>query len=365
MRKFRCGQKDRKVILALVLLLSLTLSGCGKEASNTEEAGAKQSQAVETVAQNQEPVSINIFAMDTYMSVTAWGKEAKEACEAAEAKIHAIDAMVSTGSEDSEITQLNKKGKGKVSEGTGYMIKKSLELYESTKGLFDISIYPVMGAWGFTDQNFQVPKEKELKKLLSHVHADSVLYDSETGQVTFQDPALEIDLGGIAKGYTSDQVIEVMGNYDIDCALINLGGNVKTLNPKINGEEWRIAVQDPEDASAMAGVITCCDKAVITSGGYQRFFEQDGMTYHHIIDPRTGYPADSGLLSASIVSLDGTLADGLSTYLFIQGLEGAHRYWQEHKEEFDAVLIDESGMIYVTAGLKDRFWSEREWKVLE
>lgn len=375
------------VMVVALLLLSTLLAGCGgntsqqketvasgqdsktealeSESAKAETQGVNKEQTQASVS-NEDPVSVNIFAMDTYMTVTVWGKEAQEACKAAEEEINRIDAMVSTGSKDSEITKLNQAGKGEVSEGTGYMIERSLELFESTGGLFDISIYPVMRAWGFTDQNYKIPKEKELKELLSHVKASSVLYDAEKNHsVSFDDTAVEIDLGGIAKGYTSDRVIEVIDGFDIDCALINLGGNVKTLNPKITGEEWRIAVQDPEDSSAIAGVITCCDKAVITSGGYQRFFEENGTTYHHIIDPRTGYPANSGLISVSIVTADGTLADGLSTSLFIMGLEEAHAYWQEHKEEFDAVMIDESRKVYITAGLKDRFWSERDWEVLE
>lgn len=381
----RFSQRNLALVMTLVFLLISTLfTGCGDKSSqqgkSEETAGSGQeTTAVETesdvketkeaeteaATKNYDPVSLDIFAMDTYMTVTVWGEEANEACQAAEKEINRIDAMVSTGSEDSEITKLNQSGSGEVSEGTAYMIEKSVELYESTGGLFDISIYPVMRAWGFTDQNYEVPKKKVLTELLSHVRADAVLYDEESKTVSFDDSAVEIDLGGIAKGYTSDRVIEVINSYDIECALINLGGNVKTLNPKLTGEEWRIAIQDPEDSNAMAGVITCCDKAVITSGGYQRYFEEDGTTYHHIIDPRTGYPASSGLISVSIVSADGTLADGLSTSLFIMGLDEAHAYWQEHKDEFDAVMIDESGKIYVTAGLKDRFWSEREWEVLE
>lgn len=358
-------------VMVVTLLAVLAVTGCGGS-KKEQETQTKESSIAEEVNEketkpdpNEEPAIRNIFAMDTVMTVTVWGKQAEEACQAAEDEINRIDAMVSTGSADSEITNLNHKGKGKVSEETAYMIEKSLELYEDTQGLFDISIYPVMRAWGFTDQKFQVPEEKELKKLLSSVDAGMVSYDADSQEVRFDDPDVEIDLGGIAKGYTSDQVIQVISGYDVDCALINLGGNVKTLNRKITGEEWRIAVQDPENPNEICGVVTCCDKAVITSGGYQRFFEEDGITYHHIIDPRSGYPAHSGLTSVSIVTADGTLADGLSTSLFIMGLEEAHKYWKAHKDEFDAVLVDEAGKVYVTGGLKDRFWSERDWEVLE
>ena len=124
-------------------------------------------------------------------------------------------------------------------------------------------------------------------------------------------------------------------------------------------------MKDPEDPEGYVGILSVKDRAVITSGAYERYFEQDGTVYHHIIDPRTGYPADSGLVSVTIVSADGTLADGLSTSLFIMGLDRAGEYWREHKDEFEAVLMTEEGDLYVTEGLKDSFTSDYEVRVIE
>ena len=136
---------------------------------------------------------------------------------------------------------------------------------------------------------------------------------------------------------------------------MNLGGNVQALGSKTDGSKWKVGIQDPEGKEDYLGTLSIKDQAVITSGGYERYFEEDGKTYHHIIDPRTGYPADSGLLSVTIVSSDGTLADGLSTSLFIMGKEEAIEYWRDHSEEFDGILETEDGTLYVTEGIAEEF----------
>ena len=162
---------------------------------------------------------------------------------------------------------------------------------------------------------------------------------------------MKIDLGGIAKGYTSSRIMDIFKENGITSGLVNLGGNVQALGTKTDGSNWRVAVQSP-------------DEAVITSGGYERYFEQDGVTYHHIIDPKTGYPAENGLVSVTIVSSDGTLADGLSTSLFIMGEEKAAEFWKAHSDEFEAILETDDGTIYVTEGLKDSFTTDLDMKVI-
>lgn len=147
--------------------------------------------------------------------------------------------------------------------------------------------------------------------------------------------------------------------------LVNLGGNVQALGTKTDGSKWRVAVQNPQDTDQYIGVLSIQDKAVITSGGYERYFEQDGKTYHHIIDPKTGYPAENGLISVSIVTADGTLADGLSTSVFIMGKEVATEYWRAHSDEFDMILMTDDRKIYVTEGIANSFESELDTKIIE
>ena len=142
--------------------------------------------------------------------------------------------------------------------------------------------------------------------------------------------------------------------------MVSLGGNVQLYGAKADGSSWRVAIEDPNNLSGYAGILEAKNRAVITSGGYERYFEQDGKEYHHIIDPKTGYPADNGLKSVTIVSADGTLADGLSTSLFIMGKDRALEFWQAHSEEFDAVLIMEDGSIYITEGIENDFQTEQK-----
>lgn len=369
----------RKKAVAMLLAAVFTagmLSGCGTS-GDTEKSKNDSRKAVEQTtqaeadtnskAQNEEDKSesIDIFAMDTYMTLTAYGKNAKKALDAAVDEINNIEQLVSTGIDSSEVSQINKNGKGSVSETTGYLIKRSKEIYDSTNGAFDITIYPIMQAWGFPTENYRVPGKKELKKLRGLMGADHVLYDEKKQEVTLDKKGMKIDLGGIAKGYTSSKVMDIFKENGISSAVISLGGNVQTLNGKPDGSDWRVAVENPADTGSYIGVLSIKDKAVITSGGYERYFKQDGKTYHHIIDPANGYPANNGLTSVTIVSDDGTLADGLSTSLFIMEPEKAQKYWKEHSDEFDTILVKDDGSILVSEGLAEYFTSESDFTIIK
>lgn len=311
-----------------------------------------------------EPVTVEFFAMDTYMTMTAYGSRAAEALDEAEKKIHLLDDLFSTGNPDSEISVLNRDKKLDVSDETYELIRRAGEFYDSTGGVFDISVYPIMRAWGFTDGNYRVPSEKELKSLLTHVHGDKILCGDQGNRISLEDPEMEIDLGGIAKGYTSDLVMDILRDHGVEYALINLGGNVRTLGTKPDGSEWSIGIADPSDPESYIGGIHMKDKAAITSGGYQRYFEQNGKTYIHIIDLSSGYPADSGLKSVTIIAEDGTMADALSTSLFIMGRDKAAAYWRENADLFDAVFVDEDGKVLITEGLEDAYFSDNDFQVI-
>ena len=208
-----------------------------------------------------------------------------------------------------------------------------------------------MEAWGFTTKNYRIPSDSELAELLSHVDASTVTLSGN--HVTLPED-VKLDLGGIAKGFTSARVMEVFKNSGVTSGIISLGGNVQTLGTKPDEKLWRVGIQDPNDLNAMFAVVEVSDEAVITSGAYQRYFEENGVHYHHIIDPRTGYPAESGLTSVTIISPDGTLADALSTSLFIMGPDDASAFWQNHRDKFEAIMMTENGEVLVTSGLADR-----------
>lgn len=300
--------------------------------------------------------------MDTFMSVTAYGKNCEEAAAAAIAEIQRLDALLSTGLASSEVSQVNASGSETVSEDTRAIVQEALHIYETTGGLFDFTIYPVMQLWGFTTQNYHVPSGEELERALSLVDASKVRLDNET-VIVGEDQ--QIDLGGIAKGYTSARVMEVFREYGVTSGMVSLGGNVQVLNTKPDGSKWQIGIQDPDSIQgAVLAVTSVENKAVITSGGYERYFEEDGNTYIHIIDPRTGYPAEQGLVSVSIVSENGMLADALSTSLYIMGLDEAISYWKTYGEAFDMILITDGGDIYITEGLDGDFRTDDEVTVI-
>ena len=299
-----------------------------------------------------EPVSRDIFAMDTYMTVTCMGDRAEEALDKAEAEIKRLDALLSVGNESSEISAINRDGEGQVSDESRSMIEKSIEIYNGTDGAFDITVYPIMEAWGFTDGNFRIPDSAELTDLLSAAGTDKLTLDGD--KITLGE-GQGIDLGGIAKGYTSDRLTEIFADCGLDYGIISLGGNVQFYGAKPDGSPWRCGIKNPYNTEDLIAVLTVDDVAVITSGGYERYFTgEDGNTYHHIIDPKTGISADSGIVSATIISKSGTLADGLSTACFVMGVDRASEYWRTRSQDFDMVLVTESGEMYVTAGLEGK-----------
>ena len=344
-----------RLILASAVIAGMLLTGCGT-ASNTKNTGsASETQTTNsTTASSTQPVSQEIFAMDTYMTVTAYGDNAQKGVTDAVAEIQRLDNLLSIGKEDSEISKLNKSGSAALSDDTAVMVTKALDLYKSTGGAFDITVLPLMELWGFTTQEYYVPTEDEIQSTLQRVGADKLTWDESTKTLTLGDKQ-EIDLGGIAKGFTSSRIMEIFKKDGVTCGMVSLGGNVHLLGTKQDGSAWRVGIQDPNNTDDMLGILQANDCAVITSGAYERNFEKDGVTYHHIIDPATGKPSNSGLTSVTIVSKDGTLADGLSTSLFVMGKDKAIAYWKQHADEFDTILVDKDRNVYITEGIAGNF----------
>lgn len=290
------------------------------------------------------------------MTVTAYGEKAESAVDKAVDEINRLETVLSAEKKESDIYKLNETGSGTLSEDTKDIVAEALKINKTTKGAFDISIYPLMVKWGFTTQKYNVPSKNEISKLLENVDSSKIIFDEKSGSIKL-DKNMKVDLGGIAKGYTSSRVMQIFKQCGVTSGLVSLGGNVQALGTKTDGENWQIAIENPDKSSDYIGVVSVKDKAVITSGGYERYFEKNGKIYHHILDPKTGYPAESGLKSVTIVSDNGTLADALSTSLFVMGKEKALDYWREHKNKFDTVLVEDNGDITITDGLKKVFKS--------
>ena len=324
---------------------ALCLTGCGKKA---DEATAQ------------------IFAMDTVMEVAAYGEHAEQAVKYTEKRIEELENRLSRTKADSLVSGLNRDGSIRhLTYDYWNLIARAKEYRDATNGAFDITIAPVMDAWGFTGDSFRVPEQSELDTLLKKVNSDAIqMLGSPSDSVTLGE-GQAIDLGGIAKGYTSDCVEAVFYDHEIENGKISLGGNVFVLGTKPDGSDWRVGIKDPRNESGLAAILSLRDAYAITSGGYERYFEENGKTYHHIIDPSTGYPADSGLLSVTVVAADngpdwagagnGAMCDAFSTALFVMGEEQALDFWRNGGYDFDLVLVTEDGRVVITAGLADRF----------
>ncbi|MCI7713214.1 MAG: FAD:protein FMN transferase [Clostridiales bacterium] len=305
--------------------------------------------------------SIQVIAMDTAMVLTAYGKESTRAVYDAEEEVRRLDALLSRTSGSSEVSMLNGAGGEMVPVGAEIctLIQTAGDFTEATGGAFDITIAPVVSAWGFTTDSYQVPDREVLQTLLESVGMEHVHLSGGSARL---DPGTMIDLGGIAKGYTADRVAEIFQEHAVPRGKVELGGNILVIGDKPDGTAWRVGVQDPkhpDEADGLVCVLNLTDAFAVTSGSYQRYFEQDGKRYHHIIDPATGCPADSGLTSVTVVADsargNGTMCDALSTALFVMGEDKALDFWRSGVYDFQLVLVTEDGRVVVTEGLKDGF----------
>ena len=321
----------KKYFISAMLSALLFLTGCSAESS-------------------PEPVQGTFFAMDTVMDFTIYGESGL--IDQSESLIASLESLVSVTDTGSELYAINQTGSGTLTGKASSLMEQALEICRRTDGALDLSIYPIVRAWGFTTGSYQVPDEEAIQSLLPLVDYPQIQYDAATGVVTLPE-GMEIDLGSVAKGYAGQLAAQMLRNSGVESALLNLGGNVQTVGAKPDGSPWQIGIKDPQGEDAMM-VLSVEDQAVVTSGGYERYFEQDGQTYWHIMDPSTGHPADSGLISVTIVGDEGVVCDGLSTALFVMGLEKAADLWAQ-SGDFEAVFVTASGEVYITEGLRDRF----------
>ncbi len=342
-----------------VLILIIMLVGC----SNENEVNTSKTTSTTTV-NDTIPASKEFFAMDTYMEVDAYGDNGEKAVAKAEKEVNKLDSILSTGKSTSEISKLNKNKKQVVSADTMSLIKESVKISKETNSAFNPTIYPLMELWGFTTKNYYVPKDNEIKTLLNHMDIDNIKIDERKNEVSFKDSNMKIDLGAIAKGYTSSKIIDIFKENNIKSGMVTLGGNVQVLGKKPDGSLWKVGIQNPIGEDEYLGVLQTSDKAVITSGGYERNFTKNGKTYHHILDPSNGYPANNGLTSVTIISSDGTLADALSTSLFVMGKDKAIDFYKKSNYNFDFILYTSDNKLIISDGVEDTFSSDLDIKVV-
>lgn len=243
----------------------------------------------------------------------------KEAAKIAFDEISRIEGLLNKYNPESEISKLNKSGTLKASPETFYVIKKSKEFYSLSGGAFDVTIAPLMDLWGFTNRQFSTPTEEGIKETLKLVGSDKIILHKSSSVIQFKTPGMEIDLGAIAKGYAVDCAVKKMRDTGIKSCLINAGGQIYCLGNKF-GKPWIVAIKNPR-VNELVNYLKLENRAISTSGDYEQYFIKDKKRYAHIINPKTGYPAENSIASVTVIAKDGLTADALSTSIFALGKE--------------------------------------------
>ena len=324
--------------------------------------------------QETQPLSATVLAMGTVMTLTLYpveGDDGQAAMDGLRQTLEQLDAALTAG-EGGEAAALNAAGgEWTAVPQSGALLAQTLELARLTGGTLDPTAYAAVKAWGFADGNYTVPTREELEQLMAAIDYTQVEVSGDGAQARLA-PGQQLDFGATAKGWAGDLLRQQLEQEGIASALLDLGqSSIAAVGTKPDGSPWRIAVQDPAgDNGDYVGILELSGRSMGTSGSYQRYFEQDGVRYCHIIDPATASPARSGLAGVTVVADSCLLCDGLSTALFVMGLEDGVRFWRENSSlGFDVIFITDAGEIFVTSGLMDRFsladGEEREVQVLE
>lgn len=335
--------KKNICIIIVLIIVSLNLSSC-------------------TNSKNKYYEKSNIV-MDTVVTLSAYGINSKEAVEESFNRLNEINEMASINISTSDIYKINS------SSGIEYvkvrpeilkMIETSIEYSKLSDGAFDITIGPIINLWGIGTDNEKIPSEEEIKAKLQLVGYDKISINENDSSVRLEKQGMSIDLGGIAKGFAVDEVLKIYKKYNIENGLINLGSSsIYALGKNKDNNNWSVGIKHPrEDSNEYMGVIKLNNESLSTSGDYERYFIKDNKRYHHIIDPKTGYPVDNGVISDTIVINDdiqnsGMLADIFTTTVFTLGPEKGLKLINS-LPEVSCEITTADYKVYTSEGFKDK-----------
>ena len=344
MNSIASGKHKHIKIIAMILVLAFVIipqTGCG----------------------DKEPVSGSGTYLDTQCDITIYGMDKGEAEAIIDEAFDLIsdeEQLLSKTIDGSDTDRINKAAGSpvKVSRDTAEVISRGLEMGRISGGDFDISVGRLTDLWDFKSENPQLPSEIDVSDAARTVGYKNIGLKGKI--VTMADPTAKLDLGGIAKGYVADKTTALLEERGVSSAIINLGGNVVAIGSKPDGEPFVVGVERPySDRTEIIGAVEAVDKTVVTSGVYERKFIVDGILYHHILDPRSGFPAETDLESVTIMADKGNSAfcDGLSTTCLIKGTEDAKaliaRMQKEHPDmNIEAAFIDNNDKITTTDGME-------------
>ncbi len=267
--------------------------------------------------------------------------------------VEEADSRLSMYNPESEVSRLNAQGKASLGEDTAYVLTEALKIATLSEGRFDPTIAPLVKLWGIGSEAPAVPERSTIEALLPLVGYDQI--DFQPPKVRFLKEGMALDFGGIAKGHAADLAKKALLEEGVSGAIIDFGGNILLIGEKEDGSPWRVGIQDPRQGRGQyLGILEARDVAVVTSGTYERYFEQDGRVYHHILSPQDGYPLENGLLSVTVVAEKSLEADGLSTALFTMGSQEALSY-ANGREDIAVILVDKRNQVYLSEGLEEDF----------
>ncbi|SHI73534.1 FAD:protein FMN transferase [Lutispora thermophila] len=309
--------------------------------------------------QSNTPLTKSNYLLGTQVSITLYDSQNERIIDEAFKRISEIESKMSINNENpSEITKLNEASGTqdvKLSEDTFYVLEKGRYYSKLSDGKFDITIGPLVKLWNIGTSNAAIPDNNLLVEKLKLVDYNKLSLNKDNLTAKLELSGMIVDLGGIAKGYAADEVATILKKHGVNHAIINLGGNILALGANVNKQPWKIGIQDPfYPRNDYMGIVEVIDKAVVTSGIYERYFEVDGKRYHHILDPKTGYPADNGLAGVSIITDKSIDADGLSTSIFLLGVDKGLELI-ESLDNTEAIFITTDKKVYLSSGLKSNF----------
>jgi FAD:protein FMN transferase len=299
------------------------------------------------------------YAMGTYIQQTVYGSKRVEAAAAAAKSVGALEDLISWRIGDSDIANLNKAAGAdwiKLDPKTIVLLQKSLDVAKKSEGAFEPTILPISSMWNFGGENQHVPSADDLKKYIKYVNYNNLRIDTASSTASLKYHYMAVDLGAIGKGAACDEAIAAYKANGADCGIIAVGGSVGVYGIKADKSAWHIAVRDPssgDDQSVAMGTIDLTSGFISTSGPYEKNFTQNGITYHHLLNPKTGYPENNGLISTTVVCENGALSDALSTACFILGKEKGMALLKEYNA--GGIFIDNNNKVYVTDNIKNTF----------
>ena len=332
---------------ASLILCPAVLSGCSAQTKSGEN----------TAADSQEPISTTAIKLNTAVTVTIYDSNDKKLLTECMNLCDKYEKIFSRTASDSELYQLNHRELApvegtentyQVSDDLAKLISEGLDYSELSKGAFDIAIEPLTSLWDFTAEDPQVPKDSLIQAALPKCDYHNISIDKDKNEITLKTDDTAIELGAIAKGYIADRLKDYLISRNVKSAIINLGGNVLCIGEKTDNSAFKIGIQKPfADRSETIAVMDIKDKSVVSSGIYERCFEQNGTLYHHLLNPETGYPYDNGLIAVTIISDKSVDGDALSTTCFALGLEDGMKL-AESLDDVQAFFVTSDYEIHYT-----------------